>query len=286
MYEINDGYKKRLQEYKLKYPETTALFEEVGRYFNENFNWKKQSAVSQEDKPKYRLTQKENISRRPLVIIIPYKNHVQINVTHSMQDEAMLIQALPEYFKRITYKNGKGEDATAFAFNVQDLEQLECMRDISIEGYFSPKFKKFTEQVVLNSTDSHDKEFADEIMLAAIKTRRGQPYFRKKLLEHYNNSCIVTGCKIDGLLEAAHIVPHSKGGDYSKCNGLLLRSDIHNLYDLNLLSVDPDGFLHISDKCIESEYEVYNAKKVLNSISDNLRRNLKNKFETFTGSNQ
>lgn len=38
MYEINDGHEKRLQEYKIEYPETTILFENIGIYLDKNFN--------------------------------------------------------------------------------------------------------------------------------------------------------------------------------------------------------------------------------------------------------
>lgn len=100
MCEINDGHEKRLQEYKIEYPETTILFESVGIYLDNNFNWKKQSALSQENKPKYRMTLKENISRRPLITVTPYKNYVQIKVAHNKQDDAMLIKMLPECFKK------------------------------------------------------------------------------------------------------------------------------------------------------------------------------------------
>lgn len=285
MYEINDGHEKRLQEYKIEYPETTILFENIGIYLDKNFNWKKQSALSQENKPKYRMTRKENISRRPLITVTPYKKYVQIKVAHNKQDDAMLIKMLPECFKKKTYKDGSGNDVQAFFFDVQSLEQLECMRDICIEDYFSPKFGKIFKQVVLNPTDSHDKEFVDETVLTAIKTRRGQRKFREKLLNFYNKSCIVTGCKVQDLLEAAHIIPHSENSNYSESNGLLLRSDIHTLYDLGYLAIDPNGFLHITGECIGSEYEIYNNKKVLSNISDNLRINLKNKFEIFTCSN-
>lgn len=114
MYEINDGHEKRLQEYKIEYPETTILFESIGIYLDKNFNWKKQSALSQENKPKYRMTRKENISRRPLITVTPYKKYVQIKVAHNKQDDAMLIKMLPECFKKKTYKDGSGNDVQAF----------------------------------------------------------------------------------------------------------------------------------------------------------------------------
>ena len=80
----------------------------------------------------------------------------------------------------------------------------------------------------------------DDIQKRAIKTRRGQPDFRRRLLDAYGCKCAVTGCKIRSVLEAAHIIPHADGTDYEVDNGLPLRADIHTLFDLLLLTVSPD----------------------------------------------
>jgi hypothetical protein len=62
------------------------------------------------------------------------------------------------------------------------------------------------------------------------------------------------------LLEAAHIVPHSLVPDYSTRNGLLLRADIHTLFDEHLLSIDGRCKVHISKTLQNSEYWAYNGK--------------------------
>lgn len=79
---------------------------------------------------------------------------------------------------------------------------------------------------------------ARERIFASIVRRRGQPEFRQCLLEAYEGRCTVTGCEATEALEAAHIVPYL--GPASNCpgNGLLLRADIHTLFDLGLISVD------------------------------------------------
>lgn len=89
---------------------------------------------------------------------------------------------------------------------------------------------------------------------AQIKIRRGQPKFRRMLLENYNNTCIITGCQIPQLLEAAHILPYRENPDYSLRNGLLLRADIHTLLDLNMLGIDPETKkLKLGQKLLGSE---------------------------------
>ncbi|MDC8760682.1 HNH endonuclease [Janthinobacterium fluminis] len=94
----------------------------------------------------------------------------------------------------------------------------------------------------------------DEIQFRAIQTRRGQAKFREALLAAYNRRCAVTGCSIVELLEAAHIRPHAEQPDYSVSNGLLLKADIHTLYDLKLLSIDQRCIVHLAPALQLSEY--------------------------------
>ena len=79
---------------------------------------------------------------------------------------------------------------------------------------------------------------AMEKTLLSINMRRGQPEFREVLLRVYRRKCAITGCDAIKALEAAHIMPY-KGPDWNHpSNGLLLRADIHTLFDLHLLSID------------------------------------------------
>ncbi len=82
-------------------------------------------------------------------------------------------------------------------------------------------------------------------VLQSISERRGQAKFRRSLLVAYRSQCAVTGCQIESLLEAAHIIPVSEDGSDAESNGLLLRTDIHTLFDLGLLAIDPDNDFRI-----------------------------------------
>jgi putative restriction endonuclease len=80
---------------------------------------------------------------------------------------------------------------------------------------------------------------ARERILASIVRRRGQPEFRQRLLEVYECRCAITACGEEEVLEAAHIVPYFGPASNNVSNGLLLRADIHTLFDLGLISVNP-----------------------------------------------
>ena len=83
-------------------------------------------------------------------------------------------------------------------------------------------------------------EFPDERERAVgnIVRRRGQPEFRKQLIKAYGGRCAISGCDAEAALEAAHIVPYKGPKSNSLFNGILLRADLHTLFDLGLLAVD------------------------------------------------
>jgi Predicted restriction endonuclease len=96
-----------------------------------------------------------------------------------------------------------------------------------------------------------------------ISVRQGQPKFRKDLLKAYNYQCAISGCEIQPILEAAHIVPY-KGKETNHIqNGILLRADLHTLFDLQLISVNPiTKIVSIDVSLKDSEYSIYNGIKL------------------------
>ncbi|MDR7270117.1 hypothetical protein J2X20_002775 [Pelomonas saccharophila] len=102
----------------------------------------------------------------------------------------------------------------------------------------------------------------DARRLGTIRVRRGQAKFRADLIGAYGGKCAVTGTRIEELLEAAHIVPHAQGTNYRISNGLLLRADIHTLYDLHLLSVDDRYRVHLSKRLMLTDYLRYHGAEL------------------------
>lgn len=89
-----------------------------------------------------------------------------------------------------------------------------------------------------NVFDPQDVVDGRDRILASIVRRRGQPEFRRKLLEAYGGRCAITSCDVEDALEAAHIVPYRGPETNHPANGILLRADIHTLFDLGLLAID------------------------------------------------
>ena len=106
------------------------------------------------------------------------------------------------------------------------------------------------------SDEDFDVNAADidlrERTIKHVACRRGQQTFRATLLEAYAGRCCITGCDLTDVLEAAHISPYRGPQSNHPQNGLLLRADIHTLFDLGLLAVDDDYRLLLSDKVGDS----------------------------------
>jgi putative restriction endonuclease len=84
--------------------------------------------------------------------------------------------------------------------------------------------------------------------------RLGQRAFQGVVLEAYRGRCAITGEKIRPVLQAAHIKPLPSGGEHRLDNGLLLRSDVHTLFDQGYLSLDPRHRLLVSSR-LRREFE-------------------------------
>lgn len=101
----------------------------------------------------------------------------------------------------------------------------------------------------------------------AIKTRQGQGDFRRKLIQAYEGRCAVTGSRALSVLEAAHIHPYTGPHTNRVFNGLLLRADIHTLFDLDRLTIvakrDAGGMRYtcfVAPDLQDTEYGDFHAK--------------------------
>jgi hypothetical protein len=90
--------------------------------------------------------------------------------------------------------------------------------------------------------DPHNIEDARQRIVRSIAQRRGQTAFRAALMKAYGGRCAISGCSVPDVLEAAHIHPF-RGPETNKvANGLLLRADLHTLFDCGLIAIDEMRF--------------------------------------------
>ena len=102
------------------------------------------------------------------------------------------------------------------------------------------------------SEDSYDQNrFGAEYL---TRGRLGQGAFRVLVTDAYERRCAVTGEKTLPVLEAAHIKPYALLGPHRVSNGILLRSDLHKLFDLGYVTVTPELRVEVSPR-LKSEWQ-------------------------------
>jgi len=146
------------------------------------------------------------------------------------------------YKGKFLYQSDEGSGPTKFTLRHANSPTLSIPfieAELEDSGEFDPR----------NIIDARQK------VLTSIVRRQGQTKFRAALLKAYEGKCAVTGCTIEALLEAAHIVPYQGADTNVVSNGLLLRADIHTLFDLGLLWIDPDHrVVRLAEALRDSEY--------------------------------
>lgn len=96
--------------------------------------------------------------------------------------------------------------------------------------------------------------------MRAVAQRRGQPLFRAKLLDAYGGRCAITGCSAVEVLDAAHVLPYKGEHTNRLDNGLLLRADLHTLFDCGLLWVTPDNTVALAPSLLATDYAALQGK--------------------------
>lgn len=92
------------------------------------------------------------------------------------------------------------------------------------------------------------KRFGDPYL---VQPRLGQGAFRALITDIYSRQCAVTGEKTLPALDAAHILPYAEGGEHEAPNGVLMRRDLHSLFDAGYVTIAEDLKFNVSSKIKE-----------------------------------
>jgi hypothetical protein len=135
----------------------------------------------------------------------------------------------------------------------------------------------------LNITEEAVDDDINERILRSLRVRRGQNKLRDNLFTLHNGACCITGTKIKEVLHACHINPHRQTGDNRLSNALLLRSDIHDLFDGHLIGVNPNTYtVHVNPALLNTEYGELDGKKLLHREVDLNQDGLQMRWELFS----
>lgn len=83
---------------------------------------------------------------------------------------------------------------------------------------------------------------------ALVAPRLGQGAFRLGVTDAYRRECAISRGRVLPALDAAHIRPYGEGGEHELSNGILLRRDIHRVFDAGYVTFDEDYRLVVSDR--------------------------------------
>ncbi|WP_197284063.1 MULTISPECIES: HNH endonuclease [unclassified Shinella] len=119
------------------------------------------------------------------------------------------------------------------------------------------------EQADLEPFDPDTIEDARERFRQDIARRRGQQAFRDALLSAYGGRCAISDCAVKDVLEAAHITPYKGTATNAIANGLLLRSDLHTLFDCGLIAVNVETMQIVtSNQLAGSSYANFDGQQL------------------------
>jgi hypothetical protein len=113
----------------------------------------------------------------------------------------------------------------------------------------------------LQTFDPDSSKAGRNQVIESIIRRRGHPSFRQALLAAYEYRCAITSSNAIDTLEAAYIIPYRGKYTHHPSNGLLLRSDLHNLFDLGKIAIDTRTMTVImADELVETTYKILQGR--------------------------
>jgi hypothetical protein len=167
-----------------------------------------------------------------------------------------------DYFETLP-NGGKQPAIRKIVQKYRDIAKDEELESLAHQEHLLEESDAFNSN---NMVDARDR------ILSAIVRRQGQPAFRRQLLTLYRTQSAISDCQVEAVLEAAHILPYQGPRTNDPSNGLLLRADLHTLFDLGLLAIDAQTMtVLISSDLKGTCYQEYAGRK-LRLPSDQARR--------------
>ena len=198
---------------------------------------------------------------------------------NGVESKPRLIKRLNKYLSKNTSLNAGLESHQIGCISLNNCEFWEDIQFIDIEQTIHEFKKNIVKIKFFNEYDSiqshHNSLVMDsskyEIVGSGEKHKKayqqnvriGQSEFRAKLINAYHGQCCISKETCEELLEAAHIQPYINKKSNHVQNGLLLRIDLHKLFDSGLLKIDQNYLVHISSQLQSGNYRTYDKKRIL-----------------------
>ncbi len=184
-----------------------------------------------------------NVNSEPIVIIVEFNNYLEDYLKDIVREKKIstkLILPKDNEFQKIFTLSQQLLSLNNTGLKANEYVKLE--NQFKVENYVDARLKI-------------DK---------AITLRQGQYKFRKQLLQNYNFKCCVSGCNIVDVLEACHIYPYRGLETNHPSNGIILRSDLHTLFDRSKIAFSTDYRVLLDHELKQNkDYGKFNNKKIL-----------------------
>ena len=211
--------------------------------------------------------------KNPSNVLIRLRNELNKNIAADNEDWADLVHELiPE--------NLRYDWSDWIRKNIKHCleEGIETQSELLLLSFLSTiKEDNLPSQLQVPLDEQNRKYTLSEI-------RNGQAEFSIAVRNNCYGRGVVTGCAIPSRLQSAHIVPHKDNIDYSVGNGLLLRADIHQMFDKGDCAIDPVTRMicfkeNVLD--IDSDIKEFHGKVINDFVSDINWPNLSERWKAF-----
>jgi putative restriction endonuclease len=206
--------------------------------------------------PKYRCRNKHEFDTPDSENILVEEFTARYSTTFFRPEEKTSVSILDNYYLKRNYY---------YSIQEADIRFFERELPALTPGFSAQAIQQLRPPAAVKDIPPYLPTFDDErdyaTLLKAI--RKGQSRFKTKLIEIYDHYCMITGCTVPAAIEASHICPYKGKNDNSPLNGLLLRTDLHKLFDNNLIGIDPGSLkIVLHPSLAGTYYEKYNGKKL------------------------
>ncbi|WCE67013.1 HNH endonuclease signature motif containing protein [Sulfitobacter faviae] len=125
----------------------------------------------------------------------------------------------------------------------------------------------------------------EERKTTTVKARPEQQKFREAAMLRHGGRCVVTGFTLPTVLEAAHVIPHTGNPAFEVPeNSLILRRDVHSLFDAGMIAINPkSGLIVVSSELKATAYRKLDGKSVMHKLAP---ESLAYQFRRFKKSNR
>ncbi|MEH6691129.1 MAG: HNH endonuclease signature motif containing protein [Pseudorhizobium pelagicum] len=159
------------------------------------------------------------------------------------------------------------------------IEALDLTQRRVISSYEAAQPKTPEEQAL--EVDEEHVAAGLERRFAAVEVRPDQGAFRRSLMKAYGGRCALSGNNVGAVLQAAHVIPFSEEIDLRNDvrNGLLLRADLHILYDKFLITIHPvTGKVVVAESLRGTSYEQFEGRTARHQVNPEFLRRVYEEF--------